>query len=96
MVGNRSGVEGRSSAASAATFCSSHHQRAHGVKRPAEGVEYKAEDLEGDDAEERLRVARLAQDDRRVTVPLGKREVALRHGSTRAFPSALPTPRRQA
>jgi hypothetical protein len=30
----------------------SHHQRTHGVQRPAEGVEHQAEDLEGDEPPE--------------------------------------------
>jgi len=61
-------------------LASSHHQCAHGVQHPAERIEHQAEDLERDDAEQRFRVAGLAEDDRGVTLALGQREVAFRDG----------------
>src|SRR5438876_1946001 len=66
----------------------SDQQRAHRLEGAAERVEDEAEDLEGDDAEQRFRVARLPEDDRRVPVPLGKREVALHTGRWTVVPSA--------
>src|SRR5205823_11331734 len=41
--------------------------------------EHQTEDLERDDAEQRLRVARLAQHHRGVALPLGEGQVALRY-----------------
>jgi len=40
------------------------------MQHPAERVEHQPEDLEGDDPEQRLRVARLAEDDRCMTLAL--------------------------
>src|SRR5438445_1561121 len=59
----------------------SDQQRAHRLEGAAERVEDEAEDLQGDDAEQRFRIVRLPEDDRRMPVPLGKREVAFRHGA---------------
>jgi len=56
------------------------------VECSAEGVEHETKDLQGDDAEQRLRIARLTQDHGRVTLSLGKREVAL--GRWTVVPSA--------
>ena len=42
------------------------------MQHPAERVEHQPEDLEGDDPQQRLRVARLAEDDR--CMPLALRQ----------------------
>src|SRR5437899_4346398 len=59
----------------------SHHQRAHRVKHPAERVEHQAKDFEGNDAEQRFRVAGLPEAARCVTFALRQREVAFRDGT---------------
>src|SRR5436309_15304827 len=58
----------------------SHQQAPHRSQRAPERVEDEAEDLQRDDAEQRLCVPWLAQDDRRMALALWRREVALRHG----------------
>ena len=52
------------------------------MQHPAERVEHQPEDLERDDPEQRLRVARLAEDDRCMTLALRQGEVALRDRPT--------------
>jgi hypothetical protein len=59
---------------------SSHHQRAHGVEGSAERVKHEAKDLEGDDADQRFSVTRLAEDDRRVALAVRETEEALGNG----------------
>ena len=50
------------------------------MQHPAERVEHQAEDLECHHSQQWLRVARVAEDDRRVSLTLRQREVALRDG----------------
>ncbi len=52
------------------------------MQHPAERVEHQPEDLEGDDPEQRLRVARLAEDDRCMPLAVRQGEVALRDRPT--------------
>jgi folate-binding Fe-S cluster repair protein YgfZ len=56
---------------------SSDEQRAHRLERAVKRIEDETEDLERYDAEQRLRIARLSEDDRSVGLALGQREVAL-------------------
>ena len=66
MIANELSASSPAAGQTGALLCwpPSDHQGAHRVQHPAERVKHQAEDLERDDAEQRFRVAGLAEDDR--------------------------------